>query len=62
MNRPNVGSLRFRLSAVATVVVAVVLTVASIALLRVQRRQLTINLDNTLQQEANDVVAGQRQS
>ncbi|NNF53628.1 MAG: HAMP domain-containing protein [Acidimicrobiales bacterium] len=60
MNRPNVGSLRFRLSAVATVVVAVVLTVASVALLRVQRRQLTINMDNQLQQEANDVVADLR--
>lgn len=60
MSPPNIGSLRFRLTAVATVVVAVVLTVASIALLQVQRRQLTINLDSTLQQMANDVVADLR--
>lgn len=51
------GSLRFRLTALATVVVAIVLTVTAIALFSLQRRQLTANLDASLEQRADTLTA-----
>lgn len=53
---PKAGSLRFRLTAVATLVVGVVLAVSAFAVLTVQRVQLTANLDASLQQRA-DLIA-----
>lgn len=50
-------SLRFRLTAVATVVVTLVLAASAFALLVVQRRQLTANLDASLVQRADTVAA-----
>ncbi len=49
-------SLRLRLTVISTAVVAVVLLVTAFAVLAVQDRQLTSNLDASLQQRA-DVVA-----
>ncbi|MDH4278440.1 MAG: ATP-binding protein [Acidimicrobiia bacterium] len=51
------GSLRFRLTALATIVVAIVLTVTAAALVNVQRRQLTANLDASLEQRADTITA-----
>ena len=53
----NRGSIRFRITAVATVAVAVVLTIAAIALVLVQRSQLVAGVDNALVQRAADVEA-----
>lgn len=53
---PIVGSLRFRLTALATVVVALVLTITAVALSTVQRRQLLADLDAALEQRA-DLIA-----
>lgn len=50
-------SIRFRLTAIATAVVAVVLAVTSIVLLDVQRRQLTANLDASLVRRADELTA-----
>lgn len=54
--RPVVG-FRFRLTALATVVVAVVLTVSAVALVVFQRQQLTANLDQGLRQRADSIAA-----
>ncbi|NND02584.1 MAG: HAMP domain-containing histidine kinase [Acidimicrobiia bacterium] len=50
-------SVRFRITALATVVVALVLIVVSVALVLAQRSQLTSNLDQTLRQRADDIAA-----
>ncbi len=50
-------SLRFRLTALATLIVVVVLTVASVALFFIQRQQLINNLDASLGQQADLMVA-----
>ncbi len=50
---PGAQSLRFRLTAVATIVVAAVLAITAVALVVVQRGQLTANLDASLQQRAD---------
>lgn len=52
----RVGTLRFRLTGLATVVVALVLMVSAIAVLAVQRRQLVANLDASLQQRADTIA------
>ncbi len=51
------GSLRFRLTALAAVVVAVVLIGTAIALVAIQQRQLTANLDGSLEQRADTLEA-----
>lgn len=51
------GSLRFRLTAVATLAVAVVLGLTAVALVQLQRWQLLENLDASLEQRA-DTIAG----
>ena len=51
------GSIRFRITAVAAVVVAVVLVIAAVALVVLQRDALTDTVDQTLTQRANDVEA-----
>ena len=50
-------SIRFRITALAALSVAVVLALASIALVAVHRRQLTTNLDLALAQRASDLSA-----
>lgn len=52
------GSLRSRLTLLATIVVAVVLTSTAVALVVIQQRQLTANLDATLDQRADTLAAG----
>ena len=42
------GTIRFRITALATVVVALVLFAAAIGLILLQRQQLIANLDNSL--------------
>ena len=56
----HVGTLRFRITALATAVVAVILVLAGVALVGAQRRQLTANLESVLRQRAHDVTAGLR--
>ena len=51
------GSVRFRITALATVVVALVLTGVSVALVLSQRSQLTSNLDQALRQRADDIAS-----
>ena len=51
------GSIRFRLTALATVAVAVVLVATAVALVTIQRRQLTANLDGSLEQRADSLAA-----
>ncbi len=46
-------SIRLRITALATVLVAVVLTAAAMALVALQRQQLTSNLDSSLEQRAD---------
>ena len=58
MSAPVPGSIRFRITAVAAVVVALVLAVTALVILSVQRRQLLDNLDNALEQRADAVAAG----
>ena len=53
---PGVHSVRFRITLVATVIVAVVLLVASLGLLAAQRRSLTSSLEETLEQEVGALV------
>ncbi|MBK5266627.1 MAG: hypothetical protein JJE47_04265 [Acidimicrobiia bacterium] len=53
----NSSSIRFRISALAAVSVAVVLVLASIGLVAVHRRQLTSNVDLALAQRAQDLTA-----
>jgi signal transduction histidine kinase len=52
-----VRSLRFRITAVATVVVAVVLAFTAIVVVVAQQRALTDNLDDRLRRRADDVSA-----
>ena len=52
---PGLRSLRWRLTAVATTTLAVVLIVTGIALVGVQRRQLIENVDDTLEQRADEI-------
>ena len=54
---PGVRSVRFRITLVATLVVAVVLLVAGLGLLAAQRRSLTRSLAETLGHEADSIVA-----
>ncbi len=58
LRRDRFGSIRFRVTVVATVVVAIVLTASGVALLFLQRVQLTANLDASLAQRA-DLIAVQ---
>ena len=51
------NSIRFRITALATVVVAVVLALAGFSLVTVQRALLTDSLDEALTQRADDIVA-----
>jgi hypothetical protein len=51
------GTIRFRITALAVVAVALVLAVTAGALVTVQRRQLTANLDSSLVQRADDLAA-----
>jgi signal transduction histidine kinase len=55
--RRQLGTVRFRVSAVATLAAAAVLIVAGLGLLAAQRRQLTDSLDNTIRQRADDLTA-----
>jgi signal transduction histidine kinase len=55
---PGLRSLRRRLTAVATSTLAVVLIATGIALVGVQRRQLIENIDNTLEQRADEIELG----
>jgi signal transduction histidine kinase len=58
--RVRVSSLRFRLTALATAVVAVVLMGTAVALVAIQQAQLTANLDASLEERA-DTIAGDLQ-
>ncbi len=51
------GSIRFRLTAVAAVVVAIVLAISAVGLVRLERRQLSNNLDASLLQRADTIIA-----
>jgi signal transduction histidine kinase len=53
--RNAVGTVRFRVTALATVVVAVVLVAAGIVLTTVQRTQLTSNLEQAIEDDADAV-------
>ncbi len=55
--RHRFGSLRFRLTAIATAVVAIVLATTAVALVTTQERQLTENLDASLEQRADTLAA-----
>lgn len=55
--RHRAGSLRFRLTAVATVAVATVLAATALALIQLQRWQLLENLDASLEQRS-ETIAG----
>mgnify|MGYP001160601726 CR=1 FL=1 len=55
------GSIRARVTLVATVVVAVVLVVAGIGLVLAQRRSLTRSLEEALAREADSIVAAAEQ-
>lgn len=51
------STIRFRITAVAAVVAAVVLGVSAVALVLVQRQQLVANLDRSLEQRADQLIA-----
>ena len=51
------GTIRFRITAAATAVVGLVLAVTALALVSVQRQQLTAGLDATLAQRADALAA-----
>lgn len=55
--RRVLGSVRFRVTAVATVVVAVVLGATAVAMVTAQRRALTESLDDRITQTASDITA-----
>jgi len=55
---PGLRSLRRRLTAVATITLAVVLLVTGVALVGVQRRLLIDNVDSTLEQRADEIALG----
>ncbi len=58
MSRPQIfGSVRFRITAIAALAVAVVLVLSGVLLLSVQRRQLTDDLDASLARRADDIAA-----
>ena len=52
----NRASIRFRITLLAAVSVALVLVLASIGLVAVHRRQLTVNVDQTLTQRGQDLT------
>jgi signal transduction histidine kinase len=54
-DRPR-GSIRLRITALAAVLVAMVLIVAAVALVAVQRQQLVAGVDATLEQRADDLA------
>lgn len=51
---PNRGSIRFRITALAAVLAGIVLACAAVALVALQREQLTANLDSSLEQRADN--------
>ncbi len=53
---PGVRSVRFRITLVATLIVAVVLLMASLGLLAAQRRSLTSSLEESLEQEVGALI------
>jgi signal transduction histidine kinase len=53
--RKSMGTIRFRITALAVLAVVVVLVAASIALVVAQRRLLTENLDDALEQRAGEI-------
>jgi signal transduction histidine kinase len=55
--RRAVGTVRFRVTALATLLTAAVLVVGAVLLVNEQQSQLTENLDDRLRQRANDVSA-----
>jgi signal transduction histidine kinase len=55
--RRLVGSIRFRVTALATLAVLAVLVVAGVVLVIAQRRFLTQNVDDRLAQRADDIAA-----
>ncbi len=55
--RAALGSIRFRITAVATIVVAAVLVFTGLVAVIAQRRALTDNLDDRLRQRASDIAA-----
>jgi len=56
-SRRLLGSARFRITAVATLVVALVLVVAAAWSVRTQRRALTAIIDDRIEQRADDITA-----
>lgn len=50
-------SIRFRLTALATIVVTVVLATSAVGLVRLEHHQLSSNLDNSLRQRADTIAA-----
>jgi signal transduction histidine kinase len=50
------GTIRWRITALAAAVVTLVLTATAVALVTMQRAQLTASVDSTLQQRADDIV------
>ena len=54
---PRRSTIRFRITAIATVVAAIVLGASALTLVILQRQQLTANLDNSLEQRADQLVA-----
>jgi signal transduction histidine kinase len=53
--RKSIGTIRFRITALAVLAVVVVLVTASTALVVAQRRLLTENLDDALEQRAGEI-------
>ncbi|MCB0996433.1 MAG: HAMP domain-containing histidine kinase [Acidimicrobiales bacterium] len=49
--------MRARITAVATVLLAVVLTAVAVVIVTIQRRELVANLDNVLEQRTDDLAA-----
>ncbi len=57
VSRARLASVRFRVTALATAVVIVVLSLGAVALVLAQRSQITSNLDQALVQRADDLEA-----
>lgn len=57
MTRPNTRSVRFQVTALATIIVAVLLSAVAVALLIVQQRSLTAAVDDGLRRRADDLAA-----
>lgn len=51
--RPRFGTIRFRITAIAAIVVAIVLALVAVSLVTLVRRELFTNLDNSLAQRAD---------